>query len=236
MKKTKSFYVLLYPLFLSLLLCGCTTTNGQKASKVSQDTISYKTETLSFPDYGFFDDAYSNGVDIYYFASDLDEASQKYQSSFYILKQGSTTPEKSFSLQPGQRVQNMTMDSSGNIYYLGYEEILSEDGEPQTSPALTLCKTDEKGAQLFAVDLSGNTLNQNQPVIQDLAVDGESRIVLFSSNQEIYVLTPNGEPLFKDKTMGKIHGICGTQEKVYIGYQDGNGLSIKEVDIPTRKL
>lgn len=240
-RKLTECCVLCSILFITLFLYGCGTgsnaVSNQKGTIIAQEETVYATQELLLPEYASFDGAYSDGNDLHYAAAKLHESSGKYETSFYTLKRGAAEPEKDFSLTENQRVQSMTMDGEGNIYYLGYEEPLQgSEGGDLTITGTVLYKADAKGVPLLTLNLSEYIMEQEEVEIQGLAVDGEQRMVLYGSGRKIYVLAPDGELLFEARADGMIYDICGSGRKVFAAYSSIDGMEIREIDMAGKKL
>lgn len=239
-RKLNKYYVWYCILAVMIFLCGCGNSNravsSQTGSNIRQEDVTYITQYISLPEYDFFDAAYADGNDLYYAAGNFNQASQQYETAFYTLRQGAAEPEITFALEENQKVQCMTMDEAGNIYYIGYEETAQEEAGSRIVPDFMLYKLDTKGTLLLRVDLTEYTKGQEQTVIQDIAVDEEKRIVLTTQNQNIFALNPEGGQLFTDRTAGRIYDICNSNGNIFIGYDSGNGIAIKKVDIAGKKL
>ncbi|WMC93050.1 extracellular solute-binding protein [Kineothrix sp. MB12-C1] len=241
MKKiSNKCYVFCPILLIAFLLYGCGASNSevgnQNGTIITQEDVLYVTQDIPLPAYSSFDGAYSNGNDLYYAAAEFNESSQTFQTSFYSLKQGDADPQMNFSLAENQRVQSMTMDSEGNIYYLGYEEPSLKNSESPASTGTMLYKSDPKGMPILELNLSEYTKGQDQTMVQDLSVDGESRIVLCDSNQNIYMLNQNGELLFEVRADGRIYDLCNSNGKVLVVHSSMDGMEVREVDIDGKKL
>ena len=239
MRRKSNRYHMWYVVWTAMIfLCGCGsgTMGGQKAEEIKQEGITYVPQSLSLPEYVSFDAAFSDGYDLHYAATGFNQTSQQNETAFYTLKQGAAEPEMNFRLEENQRVQSMTMDVEGNIYYLGYEESIQKNGDDRIAPGLVLYKLNQKGVPLLTVNLEEYTGRQEPSIIQGLAVDDEERIALFASDQSVFVLNSDGGLLLKDRTAGKIYDICSSNGNIFVGYDDGNGMSVKEVDISGREL
>lgn len=232
--QVNSSYAIHYISFVMLFLCGCGNENlsviNQKETIIKQEEISYMTQDISLPEYDSLDGAYSDGSTLYYAATGFEQTSQQNRTTFYSLKEGDSIPEILFSLPENQSVTTITMDENKNIYYLGHDVSKPNDDHP------ILYKVDLKGTLLLTLSLSEYIKEQEQAVIQGIAVDGENYMVLFDSNQNIFIFNPNGELLFKDRMPDIIYNICSNNGKIFVGYRSSNGMSIKEIDIPGRKL
>lgn len=237
MNKHLNKYSALYCILTAMIfICGCgnSTEGSRNASEIKQEEITYVSQPINLPDYESFDGAYSDGSDLYYAASPSDQSSQQYQTAFYVLKQGAAEPEMKFPAE-SQSVLNMTMDEAGNIYYLGYESP-DREGSSQAVPSFTLHKADQQGVPLLNLNLSEYTNGQEQVMIQNLAVDGENRIMLFSSDQKIFVLDPTGQLLFETRADGMIMAVSSSGGKVFVALSGLDGIELREVDVSGKKL
>lgn len=239
MRKELFMHNILYCILAAtLFLCGCgnssSTVGSHKKEEIKQEEISYVAQPVSLPEYDSFDGAYSDGDNLFYATAMLDENSKKYQTTFYTLKKDTAEPEVSFHLEENQMVQNMTIDADGNIYYLGYEVVLHED--EQKALDTMLYKLNPDGGVLLALNVNEYSKKQERTVIQGLAVDGENRIVMFTSNQILYVLDQNGELLFEVRADGRIYDICSSGEKVFVAYGGIDGIEVREIDVNGKKL
>lgn len=232
---------MLYCIFAAVIfMYGCgnssSAVNSQKENGIKQEEITYAAQSILLPEYVSLDAAYSDGNELYYAATGLNQNTQQYETAFYALKQGEAAPEEKFRLAENQRVQDMTMDAEGNIYYLSYEEIMGEDGDNQRLPDLMLYKADQKGVLLQTLDLTEYTRGPEQTMFQGVAVDGEKNIVLFTQNQTVLVFDQRGSKLFETRAEGRIFDICSSNGKVFIGYAAGSGMAIRGIDVPGKKL
>lgn len=240
-RKLSNKYFVLYVL-IAVMIClfGCGNSNNTASSKkalgIAQEEITYVTQAVALPEYASLDGAYSEGNDLYYAAAQWNQTKQQYETAFYTIKQGTAEPKMIFSLEENQRVQSMTMDVEGNIYYLGYEEPLKDGEGGSVVSNQTLYKVDREGSLLLTLDLTEYTRGQEQSIIQGLAVDGEKHIVLFTSDQTIFVLNPDGSRLFETRAPGRIYDICNSGGKVFLGCAEDSGMAVREIDISGKKL
>ncbi|WMC93052.1 ABC transporter substrate-binding protein [Kineothrix sp. MB12-C1] len=238
-RKFINYYILYCILAVTIFLCGCEnrigTADNQKDDGIKAEETTYLAQPLSLPEYASLDGAYSDGNNLHYAAAKLDQTSQKYETAFYILKEGEKEPKMLFLLPENQRVFKMTMDKDENIYYLGYEEFSSDD-DNLTISDIILYKLDQRGTPLLVLDLTNYMGGVDQSMVQGIAVDGEKRIILFASNQNIYVFDSSGSLLFKVKADGRIYDICCSNGKIFAAYDGIDGIEIKVVDILNKKL
>ncbi len=233
--KKRKYYVLYWVLAVTFFVFGCGK-NGSKGKEIIQEEITYVTQSISVPEYTSFDGAYSDGSDLHYAATKFNEELQQNETAFYTLKQGAAEPEINFTLTENQRVLNMTMDLEGNTYYFGYTEEVPGNEGSQMMQNMMLYKLDRSGALLLTLDLAEYSGGQEPTVIQGLAVDKENRIIIFTANQNIFVLDPTGKQLFKTRAEGIISNVCSSGGKVFVAYNGIDGAEIREIDVSGKKL
>ncbi len=220
--------------------CGNTgQTSGQPvgsrtARAIRQEESGYIAQPLTLPEYTSLDGAWSDGADLYYAASQYDQATETFTTSFHVLRQGAAVPEERFALAENQQVLHMAMDDGGHTYYVGYQYIPEADGR-QTATAYFLYKLDAAGVPLLTLDLAEHVKGQDAAV-RDLAVDGEGRIVLIGPDQRILVFSPDGSLLFETQAVGMILDICSSGGKVFLAYDELGQTVIRAVDMTAKKL
>ncbi len=238
------FYFLLFLAASVILLYGCGN-NGQPAGKqpagnrtagaAGQEKASYVALPLTLPEYSTFDGAWSDGADLYYAASQHDEAADAVTTSFHVLRQGAAEPEERFTLAENQLVLHMTMDDTGHTYYVGYQNVAAAEDGSQPPVSFFLYKVDADGAPLLTVALA-EYIKDQEVLVQDIAVDGEGRIVLACPDQNILVLDPDGSLLFETRAAGMILDLCSSGGRVFLGYDDLGQTVIREIDMSAQKL
>jgi ABC-type glycerol-3-phosphate transport system substrate-binding protein len=237
MKRELIKYFMLCCIFtVTIFICGCgngsSAVSSKKESGIKQEETIYVAQSLPLPEYTSFDGAYSDGGDLHYAAAKFNQDSQQYETAFYTLKQGAAEPEMRFGLGENQRVLKITMDGAGNSYFIGYEAL----DENQMKTGYMLYKLDSQGALQLSLDLNEYSRGQEQVVIQNLAVDEENHIILAASDQNIYVLNPNGQLLFETRADGAVYEICASGGKVFILHGGIDGAEVRQIDVSGKKL